>query len=97
MRPWESLVRFSHSWTLAPLLKDRDPCMQKEQAQWTPSNLVSLLGPQEMAGHVLRQHVGDQGLVPTSHLVDPFFLVMDLDLPQEQCSCQFFHLQAEVR
>lgn len=50
-----------------------------------------------MAGHMLRQHVGDQGLIPTSHLVDTFFLVMDLDFPQEQCSCQFFHLQAEVR
>lgn len=43
--------------------------------------LVSLLGPQEMARHVLRQHVGDQGLVPAPHLVDTFLLVMDLDLP----------------
>lgn len=43
--------------------------------------LVSLLGPQEMARHVLRQHVGDQGLVPAPHLVDTFLLVVDLDLP----------------
>lgn len=72
-------------------------CADRIGSMGHPLNLVSLLGPQEMAGHMLRQHVGDQGLIPTSHLVDTFFLVMDLDLPQEQCSCQFFHLQAEVR
>jgi hypothetical protein len=46
-------------------------------------HLISLLGSQEMACDVLRQHVGDQGLIPASHLIDTFLLVMDLNLPQE--------------
>lgn len=62
----------------------------------TPPYLISLLGPQEMAGNMLRQHVGDQGLVPPSHLIDAFFLVMDLNLPQEECSGQLFHLQTQA-
>lgn len=49
-----------------------------------------------MAGNMLRQHVGDQGLVPPSHLIDAFFLVMDLNLPQEECSGQLFHLQTQA-
>lgn len=67
---------------------------------WLPSettpHLISLLGPQEMACHVLRQHVGDQGLIPAPHLIDPFLLVVDLNLPQEQCPCQFFHLWTDT-
>lgn len=50
-----------------------------------------------MACNMLWQHVGDQGLVPPAHLVHTFFLVMDLNLPQEQCPGQFLHLQAQVR
>lgn len=54
--------------------------------------LVSLLAAQEVAGHVLRQHVGDQGLVPASHFVDPLLLVVDLNFPQEERPRQFLHL-----
>lgn len=71
----------------------RPGCLRPCEA--TP-HLISLLGPQEMAGHVLRQHVGDQGLIPAPHLVDTFFLVVDLNLPQEQCPCQFFHLWTDA-
>lgn len=71
----------------------RPGCLRACEA--TP-HLISLLGPQEMAGHVLRQHVGDQGLIPAPHLVDTFFLVVDLDLPQEQRPCQFFHLWTDA-
>ena len=49
-----------------------------------------------MACHVLRQHVGDQGFVPASHLIDTFLLVVDLNLPQEQCPCQLFHLWTDT-
>lgn len=46
--------------------------------------LISLLGAQEVFGHVLRQHVSDQCFVPPSHLQHPLLLVMHTDLPEEQ-------------
>lgn len=46
--------------------------------------LISLLGAQEVFGHMLRQHVGDQRFVPASHLEHPLLLVVHTDLPQEE-------------
>lgn len=57
-------------------------------------HLIPLLGAQEVPGHVLGQHVGDQGLVPAPHLVDPLLLVVDIDLPEEEGPGQLLHLQA---
>lgn len=46
--------------------------------------LISLLGAQEVFGHMLWQHVGDQSFVPPSHLEHHLLLVMHTDLPKEQ-------------
>lgn len=48
-----------------------------------------------MPGNVLRQHVGDEGLIPAPHLVDPLLLVMDIDLPEEEGPGQLLHLWVE--
>lgn len=50
----------------------------------TRAYLISLLGAQEVFGHMLRQHVGDQRFVPASHLEHPLLLVVHTDLPQEE-------------
>lgn len=50
----------------------------------THTHLVSLFSAQEVFGHMLWQHVGDQCFVPASHLKHPLLLVMHTDLPQEQ-------------
>lgn len=55
-------------------------------------HLIPLLGAQEVPGHVLGQHVGDKGLVPAPHLIDPLLLVMDIDLPEEEGPGQLLHL-----
>lgn len=39
------------------------------------------------------QHVGHQRFVPSSHLINLLFLLVDLDFPQEQGSGKFLHLQ----
>lgn len=57
-------------------------------------HLIPLLGAQEVPGHMLGQHVGDKGFVPTPHLIDPLLLVMDINLPEEERPGQLFHLQA---
>lgn len=56
------------------------------------TDLIPLFGAQEVAGHVLREHVGHQGLVPAAHLGHALLLVVDVDLPQEQGPGQLFHL-----
>lgn len=52
----------------------------------TCAHLISLLRAQEVFGHMLRQHVGDQCFVPASHLEHPLLLVVHTDLPQEELS-----------
>lgn len=48
------------------------------------THLISLLRAKEVFGHVLRQHVGDQRLVPPPHLKNLLLVVVHADLPQEQ-------------
>lgn len=60
---------------------------------WVPPHLVAFFGAQEVPGHVLGEHVGDQGLVPAPHLVDPLLLVVDVDFPKEEGPGQLLHLQ----
>lgn len=55
-------------------------------------HLISLLGAQEVFSHMLWQHVGDQRLVPPSHLQHLLPLVVHADLPQEQLSGLKFQL-----
>lgn len=69
-------------------------CGTEGLCSWVPPHLVPLLGAQEVPGHVLGQHVGDKGLVPAPHLIDPLLLVVDIDLPEEECPGQLFYLQA---
>jgi len=47
-------------------------------------HLVSLFRAQEVFGHVLRQHVGDQRFVAASHLEHLLLLLVNTHLPQEQ-------------
>lgn len=48
------------------------------------THLISLLRAEKVFGHVLRQHVGDQRLVPPSHLKHLLLVVVHANLPQEQ-------------
>lgn len=54
--------------------------------------LIPFLCAEKVSRHVFRQHVGDQGFVPASHLVNLLLLLMDLNLPQEQSASELFYL-----
>lgn len=65
---------------------------------WLPQTctcLISLLRAQEVFGHVLWQHVGDQRFIPAPHLEHLLFLVMHANLPQKQLPGLTFQLQTD--